>query len=1280
MRATLLAVLLLVAAGGAQAQRYVGYWTDDQGASATIDERDGEVEIVLNNGCRFAGRQTGEGRFSSRLRLDSLADRQCKISSARPAVEREPHKVTLEGTAAADGRTMEIVFTLPDRGRFRVPWTRGPIVHGAVLVPEEEGFPPPHPLEPSYLLFVYGFNLGDGRKATWIEAANANTSAFLNYYTLAEGPSAEMRLEPELERRLKDPQRYTSFAKEREEGRIRRAWERGWRLARLPMGPHARPPEGLLVRVEPVGRAAGGEHELIVRKVAHHKWTLPALPEKPQAYCPALLWRSVHEDFTYRRWIGWDRIADQVRLGPVESMHAELVHSSSETDASRLEVQLHTMPQLLGEERPARAVAFACRDDWPGMDRKKNNELRLAMVGEYYWSRRRLRDGILVTLQSLVALNKLKMMHCTVPPGLGFSSVERRPSNTPDSVIARVQCPDFALAPGVPAICQRLKQECRAEESYAEMIEQTDAVYSQWQAVDRLLRAKNAQIAGYRVPSVYVPPDAAARMAESFKKLTDERDQLEQAKKVLEGVNSWISQPAFQDAANGAYSSCAANPDAAGCRGLAPLACRAIQAQAGELEERLRGHLVEFRRALVCVEGAQGCDMDTDELRKTVAKAPPLAPLPEPPPGEGAARHLHERGVYANSQLEWANNRRKQRVIMDEIDGTLHDFYVTAALTAVTFGVGEAALAARAASTAVNATRTSLTVARALEVTSFALNLGTSANQLSNAVAECTAAFSDTTPLARVPFDTIRGPSCTAAEYTGPSIVRDYQSCVTKAVLLEVATGLLPMVPDALRRVADATVLSRARNLLNRVITPQEAELLATIFSRRFTRMAPEELAEVVSRLRAAGFKDDEIRKLIAGLVPDLKVLGNALVRGLPGTPGVSSPVRIAGEAHTAALSFLGGRTRLFICSGCGEPYAEFIESLLRSGLGTQQTKNRLTDLLSEIRRIEGAQLGEAAFAAEMRKITGEIDQLSRNNLFIRDAIAARKTIDPMAPYLRPGGGRAVMNGLREGVPPATYPMHLERLEKLIETGKLSPEAFSRASSALDEMLYLENLRRLDPSKVHPGDARRLETLANRVGAELRAAAGEGLSDDAVKALVERYQYARGRGETMAGAAMADLRHADVDIPRTTPELRQKVNSEPYYDPQRGKPLVANPPPAGGLEADHILPVSQIKDLEGYDKLDWFKRAEVLHNPENFSGLPGDLNKLKGDRTAEEFRKVMESRGGMSADYFQWLSNKQACMQALLAAQIACLRPLAADADYRRCRNPPGFTPAEHCR
>jgi hypothetical protein len=79
-------------------------------------------------------------------------------------------------------------------------------------------------------------------------------------------------------------------------------------------------------------------------------------------------------------------------------------------------------------------------------------------------------------------------------------------------------------------------------------------------------------------------------------------------------------------------------------------------------------------------------------------------------------------------------------------------------------------------------------------------------------------------------------------------------------------------------------------------------------------------------------------------------------------------------------------------------------------------------------------------------------------------------------------------------------------------------------------------------------------------------------------------------------------------------EIRDAVNPEgKKYDPVYGYEV-------DRLEADHIMPLKEITEQPGFDKLSFKDQVEVANTPENFMGLGKASNASKGAKPISEWQ------------------------------------------------------------
>ncbi|HYQ51707.1 MAG TPA: hypothetical protein VES70_14945 [Pseudomonas sp.] len=66
------------------------------------------------------------------------------------------------------------------------------------------------------------------------------------------------------------------------------------------------------------------------------------------------------------------------------------------------------------------------------------------------------------------------------------------------------------------------------------------------------------------------------------------------------------------------------------------------------------------------------------------------------------------------------------------------------------------------------------------------------------------------------------------------------------------------------------------------------------------------------------------------------------------------------------------------------------------------------------------------------------------------------------------------------------------------------------------------------------------------------------------------------------------------------------------------------------LHADHVVPMKQITEMEGFDKLTFEQQIEVLKNKPNFHGLSETANTSRGAKTYAEWTPY--KKGGVDVD------------------------------------------------
>jgi hypothetical protein len=79
-------------------------------------------------------------------------------------------------------------------------------------------------------------------------------------------------------------------------------------------------------------------------------------------------------------------------------------------------------------------------------------------------------------------------------------------------------------------------------------------------------------------------------------------------------------------------------------------------------------------------------------------------------------------------------------------------------------------------------------------------------------------------------------------------------------------------------------------------------------------------------------------------------------------------------------------------------------------------------------------------------------------------------------------------------------------------------------------------------------------------------------------------------------------------------------NSQVKFDPVSGKPIdPVYGKPVDALSADHIVPLEEIKQMPGFNKLTYEQQLEVANLKENMMGIDPRVNSAKQDKSWAEF-------------------------------------------------------------
>jgi chemotaxis protein histidine kinase CheA len=157
------------------------------------------------------------------------------------------------------------------------------------------------------------------------------------------------------------------------------------------------------------------------------------------------------------------------------------------------------------------------------------------------------------------------------------------------------------------------------------------------------------------------------------------------------------------------------------------------------------------------------------------------------------------------------------------------------------------------------------------------------------------------------------------------------------------------------------------------------------------------------------------------------------------------------------------------------------------------------------------------------------------------------------------------------------------------------------------------------PNRQGQEKASRAKALEDKLRAERLPGANEPISP-------ELYEHLRKETPT------ADVRDTINDVPG------------PKRDPVYGYEVDT-------LEADHIVSMQRITEMEGFNQLSWDDQLAVLNNPENFMGLGKSTNSSKGAKSWLEW-EGHPKKGPVPEDFRREMIEKEAELEVMLQDQI----------------------------
>jgi hypothetical protein len=582
--------------------------------------------------------------------------------------------------------------------------------------------------------------------------------------------------------------------------------------------------------------------------LAHASLSVEETGAGVRSFCPRFLYDAIVNDYAA------NTATQCARPGLPPALRGADGKASARTIV-RFERHLRQHSTLTWDMPAEMRVASAC-PTVPGRTFDEDGWIRMRTATEYLVARRRLTDGIMSGLESLASLDAMAAMQCSGAQ-LGASSATR--------LVNEVDCAALAAAPGATEACLRLQTQCTAPHLFSGLVDQTELAVRQEESIRQAIEKLGDRA------------DAQAK---------DRRAQLELVRQMSASMNPWMGGRHFQSSYSAALSSCGSPAECdARQRGFV---CNAMKAQATETAANVRQQVLRFAEALRCIDSETGaCALSSLEFRQAVRGAPELRALPPTRTGAPEDRAL---AGFAEFMVSDIDCRAEQEELWDEQKTAMRDFAIGTALTIGTAGLGSVAARvaltssrARSAGLAMEAAR-SAAVATRLQRAALLIDVADMGIGLAAGIAKCSDPFKETS---EVPPVNVGGPRCPAAgTYDGPHLTGHYRRCVLWTTTIGLVTGGLIAAPYGISRMMDDSLLRRAAAAIGSSadeLTPAQQQALLDVFRQRVGGYLDEGVDVAASQLMKGGFEPEQIKLLLLKLVPDVKLVGSKLVRGLDG-------------------------------------------------------------------------------------------------------------------------------------------------------------------------------------------------------------------------------------------------------------------------------------------------------------------------------------------------------------------------------------------------------------
>jgi hypothetical protein len=207
----------------------------------------------------------------------------------------------------------------------------------------------------------------------------------------------------------------------------------------------------------------------------------------------------------------------------------------------------------------------------------------------------------------------------------------------------------------------------------------------------------------------------------------------------------------------------------------------------------------------------------------------------------------------------------------------------------------------------------------------------------------------------------------------------------------------------------------------------------------------------------------------------------------------------------------------------------------------------------------------------------------------------------------RPGFQTKLLDEMRAWKP--LTPEQKKALQDVVEQRELITGLFEEKSEALQRLLQLRRQKSLTPKET--AEIRSLERQIEELDPEALAQRDRNIYGKQEKKPPGEIERAQNRlKELEEAAARAKLSLYDR-LRAATPSGKARDRALRGATVDQVGPLKSPPTP---LEADHIVPVREVADMDGFADLPWKDQKEIVDMKENLIAMDGSANRSKLDR------------------------------------------------------------------